>query len=162
MLTSPQAISSEAKQGWATPQWLYDALRARFTFVLDAAADAENTKCIMFYDEKANGLMRPWLDATFCNPPWGDIGPWVTKAGFEANRGVRSVLLLPQLGLTTSWYKAARARCVTEILSPRIAYVGPGSAPSGGSMLLLFGQSMHVGEIRFWDVSDLRPQRRLL
>ncbi len=157
MIPQPQAISSVSEQAWRTPDWLYRLLDQRFAFALDAAASSDNAKHENYYDEQSDGLTQPWCHTTFCNPPWANPEPWVAKACAEAqDDGTRSVLLLPQLGITTNWYRKHRHCARTEIISPRIAYDGTKTSPPGGSMLMVFGDGGE-GSLVFWDVMRFRP-----
>jgi site-specific DNA-methyltransferase (adenine-specific) len=158
MIARPLALSTDSNQAWATPAWLFALLDKRFSFALDAAASHDNAKCKLYYTEAEDGITSPWYHTTFCNPPWADPAPWCSKARTEAVAGVRSALLLPQLGLTTAWYRDVRKDCRTEILSPRIAYDGTKTSPPGGSMLLVFGDGGE-GQVTFWDVMRFRPGR---
>ena len=51
---------SSRKQDWATPDDLWLPLHKEFHFTLDAAADAENTKCKRFFMTADNGLTKDW------------------------------------------------------------------------------------------------------
>ncbi len=128
-----------SKQDYATPWWLYKWIDTTWgPFILDAAATAENKKCEQYYNVEVDGLCAPWVDGTFINPPWGDITPWVRRAdAVGTSKDKRVALLLPSNGMTSLWYRTVAANCATKILAPRIDYGG--GAPSGGSMVLLFG-----------------------
>ncbi len=93
-----------SKAEWGTPNELYGPLDAEFSFTLDAAADAENSKCAEFIDIDADGLLTPWSGTVWCNPPYGrGLGAWAKKAANEALRGVTSVLLIPAR-TNTAWF----------------------------------------------------------
>jgi phage N-6-adenine-methyltransferase len=83
-------------KSYPTPQWLFDQYDAEFHFTVDVAADASNTKCPRFYNIQINGLAQSWKDeVVWCNPPYGDIMPWVKKAYLESLTGTTTVMLLP-------------------------------------------------------------------
>lgn len=50
-------------------------------FDLDVAACDEAHCAPRYFTIATNGLERPWdADRVWCNPPYSDLGPWVTKA----------------------------------------------------------------------------------
>lgn len=55
----PATDTSSAIALATNPSTLWDTLHAEYQFNLDVAADASNTKCPTFYDEKYNALVRP-------------------------------------------------------------------------------------------------------
>lgn len=148
------------KQDWATPSWLFDALDRVFSFQLDAAADKRNAKCLKFYTRITNGLKQPWFSTTFCNPPWSNPAPWCAKAHQEAEKNISSVLLLPLLGMTASWYRTYGRYAHTTILSPRIAFDGPKRSPNGGAIVMCFGFPYSNGSLSFLDVTLIREIRQ--
>src|SRR5574343_1018882 len=96
-------------QSWGTPLAVFQPLNEIFYFDVDVAAEAGNTKCDMYYgpdqlDEgKRDGLKAVWGERTcWCNPPYGDILPWVNKAADE--HMATTVMLLP-VDTSTAWFK---------------------------------------------------------
>lgn len=89
----------ELKDRWCTPQWVFDYVDNLFGFNVDLAADDENTKCEMWYDEGIDALSYRWHRGTksigWCNPPYSNIAPWLEKAWEEARAGFTTVLLVP-------------------------------------------------------------------
>lgn len=71
------------RDDWETPQKLFDYLDSVFDFTLDAAASKENAKCDKYYDERADGLTKPWDRSTFCNPPYSKDREFAVKADIE-------------------------------------------------------------------------------
>jgi phage N-6-adenine-methyltransferase len=46
---------------WATPQWLFDELNAKYgPLELDVCADENNHKCEIWYSKESDGLSQPW------------------------------------------------------------------------------------------------------
>lgn len=125
---------------WETPAWLVEIIAYKLSrgkyryFDLDPAAAFNNSKALLYYDEKADGLRLPWKGRVFLNPPWGraekackpnclkktcaargfhlekdmpGIGAWVKKAQDEAwtNPEVESVVaLVPTNNTDASWF----------------------------------------------------------
>lgn len=85
-----------------TDQTFFDSLSERFGgFTLDVAAAPHNAKCERFYTAEDDGLSQPWnlrpldlsetldtwaetaAERVWCNPPYSDLGSWVSKAWSE-------------------------------------------------------------------------------
>lgn len=86
----------DGKHYWLTPPELMAALQAEFGFDFDA--------CPHPIPEGFDGLVDPWGQSTYVNPPFGSIihqgrkkGPtaWVRKAIAEAAKGKRVVMVYP-------------------------------------------------------------------
>jgi phage N-6-adenine-methyltransferase len=151
---------SEPKNGrtdsWGTPPEVFDPLHAEFHFAADVAAADDNAKCGRYLTEEEDGLSQPWhvlapLGAVFCNPPFGNIGPWVAKAVEEARHGLVTVMPLPSGRTEQPWWRdylwdaeAQRVRPGIEIRYPkrRIRYLDPTgqgrTAPNFASMVVIF------------------------
>lgn len=95
---------SRATDEWATPAWLFRELDAEFHFTLDAAASAENTKCLRFFTAEDDGLQQDWDGVVWCNPPYSRLAAWLGKAADEAKCGVTSVFLVPARTDTAVWH----------------------------------------------------------
>ena len=71
-----------------TPLDVFDALHWRFNFTVDVACTGANAKMARAYSGPCGGpscslcgLHCSWEgERVWCNPPYSDIGPWVTKA----------------------------------------------------------------------------------
>lgn len=101
---------SSATPEWSTPQWLFDALDAEFSFSLDPCCTHENAKCDKHFTREDNGLLRSWAGETvWMNPPYGDeIGAWMAKAhGAAENEGALVVCLVPARTDTAWWHNYA-------------------------------------------------------
>lgn len=116
-------------QSYATPQWLFDRLDARFGFNLDVCANADNHKCERYFDEFQDGLEQSWGGAetvAWCNPPYGNEMPnWVKKAHDEhfENR-VSVVMLIPARTCTLYWHRYVMKAHVW-LMKRRIAFIHP-------------------------------------
>lgn len=128
-----------------TPDDLFRLLSLRFgPFQLDAAASESNVKCSKFYTRFNSGLLNPWIDRTWCNPPYsrGNLGLWCKKAGDESG-SVSSALLIPAAVGTRWFYEAVMGRKLV-ILVGRVQFGGAlvEEEPTGAkfdSCVALFG-----------------------
>lgn len=117
----------KSRQDYATPVEFIEAVKKKFHlygFYLDAAADANNSKGRIYYDEAANGLLQPWESWTWCNPPYANIEPWVKKAWAERVDGHCSMLLVPA-SVGANWWKNWVHDCAhVYFLNGRITFQG--------------------------------------
>lgn len=91
-------MARDTNGDWSTPAWLFDQLDAEFSFTLDAAASAANTKCAECFTEEDDALRQSWTGHTaWCNPPWEPelLGQFARKAYEMSLQGVTTVLLAP-------------------------------------------------------------------
>ena len=51
-----------------------------------------------------DGLQVSWGERVFCNPPWGNIRPWVEKALQERDKGCVVHMLIPPATSTATWH----------------------------------------------------------
>jgi phage N-6-adenine-methyltransferase len=138
-----------SRQDWRTPPWLFAMLDRMYgPFAMDAAASEENTLCSFF---STDGLNDPWLNPTFCNPPFRNFGDWMRKAHSEFScRRVRSCLIGP-VGCSQSWFHKYAQDVVVLAPTKRICFLLPDSTypvdektgkPTGAdrdTMIYLFG-----------------------
>ena len=140
-----RALTENSKADWQTPQPLFKWLDSIFGFDLDAAASEENALCSNYIGEEEDALRIPYWGvdrAAFCNPPYGNLLPWVERFSKEScTHRVVIVALLPA-NTDTRWF----ARCwetAAEIwfLTPRVSFVSAGKPVSGntcGSMVVVW------------------------
>ena len=96
-------------QTWSTPSELLPGIRSLFqgTIALDPCTSSNNPlRATRFYTERDDGLLYPWEDRTWCNPPFGSrvhwskrefgdsVWDWILKAQAEASNGFRIGLYL--------------------------------------------------------------------
>lgn len=137
------------RDSWRTPPEVFELAKRLIAspFLLDAAADGDNSLCESFMQIADDGAAHDteWLDGgwTFCNPPYssGNLPRWTLKAVHEAIAGRQSVLLLPFQG--EAWFAhnvVGRAEIV--LLEPRVAFLRPdgtvGESPRSSSFLAIY------------------------
>ena len=81
-----------------TPDYIFKPFDDQLHFKCDAAASDENSlvkEC--YYTKENSGLVNPWRNPTWCNPPYNvkDITAFIDKALKESTKGVTTVMLLP-------------------------------------------------------------------
>ena len=104
-----KSLFSSGSVEWATPQPLFDALDAEFSFTLDPCCTIENAKCETFFTKEDDGLVQDWgTHAVFMNPPYGrEIGAWMEKAYLSSLAGATVVALIPARTDTRMWHRFA-------------------------------------------------------
>lgn len=141
-------MSDHARDSWATPIHIFQKLHARFGFTIDVCATAENAKLPRFISPEQDGLKAPWglvVDTAWCNPPYSDPAPWLSKADIEyRERRVRTVMLLNYC-CDRNYFRRFLSMPYVHIVhvNPRIQFVPPedieASSNNNGQILVLFG-----------------------
>jgi len=129
-LVVSKVLFSSKDQGWGTPYYLYEQIsRNHGPFLLDAATRPENPlRTPFFYTEKNNGLIMPWMNPTFVNPPFGrgtKLYHWILKAYVESTNGNKVVMLIPAR-TDTKWFHQfiyKRPKVEYEFIKGRLRFV---------------------------------------
>ncbi len=154
---------------YRTPPELLAAVRSDFglTFTLDAAADESNAVCDDFltgpHDPEGEcfcGLCTRWKGVVWCNPPYSNVAPWVTKARMSAEVHGTTVAMLLLADTSTRWFAHGVRTAETYLLTPgRVSFIDPetGQPARGnriGSVLFIWrphGRIGRRGHIALWD-----------
>lgn len=64
-----------------------------------------------------DGLILPWTDRTYCNPPYKDLKTWLAKAQQEACMGYRIAVLAP-VRTHRKWFRLAMQTALVRWLDP--------------------------------------------
>lgn len=157
----PKQKPGRSRQDYATPWPFVRAVEQLIgaSFAIDLAASDANRKAPRFYSAEQNSLVQPWasdLDGAWgwCNPPYAHIEPWVAKALHEAEKGAKTVILLPA-GVSTNWFAATvhMWACVLFV-RPRLVFEGTTDPYPKDLMLIIhdartWGRGYHV-----WDWTE--------
>lgn len=120
----------DTEQSIATPWSLFNPLNDIFDFVVDLAADENNTKCPVYVTEKMDALSTRikwhkladpgrWL---WLNPPFRNIEPWAAKCAAEAKLGARVCMLTPASTGTRWFHRHIFGQAVILLLEGRIIF----------------------------------------
>lgn len=133
------AMFSSAREDWATPRHVFDALDAEFGFRLDAASFDENALVDDHFTPHENALWRSWAPGpVFLNPPYGRrIGEWIEKSWREAGQGVTVVLLLPAR-TDTRWFHDYCMAGEIRFIKGRLKFGGATVSAPFPSMVVVF------------------------
>ena len=134
---------SSAKQTWGTPVHIFAALDKKYgPFCLDAAADALNAKCPVYFDESQDSLKQEWAPygKVFLNPPYKGIAAWIEKCVVESRKGAYIVVLMPARTDTRYFHDHIYNKKYVDIvfLKGRIKFQGAPAAAPFPSMLAIF------------------------
>lgn len=149
-------FSSARFQAYRTPQHIFTPVALDLgPFGLDAAADADNSKCLEFLDAEKDALSAAtkWYSGTgkvWCNPPYKKILPWILRAELAVEREecTRVVFLLPLL--SAKWLTRCLMRHEVQVYDGRIAFdLPPGMensrSPAAGSVLVVIEKDAPPG-----------------
>jgi phage N-6-adenine-methyltransferase len=166
----------ELRQEWRTPNDLFEMLDHEVGgFNVDVAADVHNTKCYGMISEEMDALsmLEPWFGRhlyntnelitstkVWCNPPYADPAPWISRAFMEtySNPGTVVYMLLNH-DASTKWYKTATQQCA-EIrimtggrvkFTPADKSITDNKAPNKGQCLLVFRHTPAPCHVWHWD-----------
>ena len=125
---------------WITPQDLYDKLDNEFHFTLDPCSTPENAKCEKYYTLEDDGLSQEWGGyRVFCNPPYSEIGKWVSKAYEESLKPDTLVVLLIPARTDTKWFhNYISHRSEVRFLKGRLRFSGTDMNAPFPSMVVIF------------------------
>lgn len=95
---------------YKTPPELYQAALTALDiekFTLDACCSDEHIPALNYYKNGVNdGLKGPWMQFTWCNPPFNECKKWIEKAVFECKNFKNTiVMLLPVRTETAYWHE---------------------------------------------------------
>ncbi len=147
----------EIRDLWQTPKFVFDYYNKRFGFEWDVAASSANKLCDRFIDEEYDSLGEStlWGWSNWCNPPYSDITPWVSKAVDQMKSGKLTVMLIPA-DTSVKWFKIAFENCTEcHFISGRLSFINaetqkPVSGNNKGSVVFIFDpkspvkQSVHL------------------
>ena len=154
---------SSGKDDWRTPQKLFDDLDTEFHFGLDAAADANNSKCGNFYcDKLGDALSINWKQHSqglpiWVNPPYTNNRKFVEKAYTESVNGAIVVCLIPSRTDTIWWHEYIMKSYEIRFLRGRLYFddaIWPAPFPS---CIVVFKQ--HHGMFPIISAIDARKYR---
>jgi len=106
LLLAQPSLPTMERDDWWTPDWLFDELNEKYgPFTLDAAASANNTKCVEYLSTEEDGRSTPWFGRVWCNPPYNKLIEWVRHAYEETQSGrcELACLVLPAQ-TSTQWF----------------------------------------------------------
>lgn len=158
-------MTSENRQNWATPEYVFAALHAEYNFTIDLCAEEWNAKLPRYFTEHDNALKQSWAGENgFGNPPYDDPGIWLEKAWDEAECDAVTTWLLPVREDAAWWHKYA-IFAEMHFFRGRIKYIPPPDLaaklvaeaaaegkkwtnnPKFGNVMLRIGKTCHLGKV---------------
>lgn len=140
----PTQKPGKSKQDYQTPENFLNAAKELLgidNFFWDLAADSTNTVCPQghFFTKEDDALTLGWFTEgwNWLNPPFADITPWVRKAHFERNSGVKTAVLVPASVGSKWWTNWVAGTAHGLFLDGRIKFIGcPDVYPKDLALLL--------------------------
>lgn len=145
-----KVLFSSRTEEWETPQWLFDKINDIFHFQLDVCASSGNAKCEHFYSKEDNGLLMPWEETNWMNPPYGRrIAMWMEKAAMESRRGKTTVCLVPARTDTRWWhdYIENNPNATALFIRGRLKFGGAKNGAPFPSAIVFFWGNFSLEEI---------------
>lgn len=130
MSKMPEQKPGRSEQVVCTPEDFLGSLRMRLAipeWSWDLAADHSNKVCDSCYTEADDALIQRWnmVDGwNWCNPPYGDIEPWVAKARFESLKGANTAMLVPASVGSNWWAQFVHNHAYVLFARPRLTFKG--------------------------------------
>lgn len=157
-MAMPRQKRGASRQDYQTPPELLEAVKRKlgiYELSCDLAADENNTVVKdVYYTEAMNSLQLSWNFGggkwSWCNPPYANIQPWVTKALEEAAEGAYIAMLLPASVGANWWWKYVEAHAYTLFLNGRITFVGETTPYPKDCALVLYTPFTQGGNT-IWD-----------
>jgi site-specific DNA-methyltransferase (adenine-specific) len=133
---------SSASDSWATPRAVYDALNAEFGFTLDPCPlDESDLAGASLWGR--DGTQKAWAgERVFCNPPYSDIRPWLSKA----REAALAVFLVPARTDTRWWHDLAMKADEIRFLRGRLKFGDAKNSAPFPSVLLIFRDAADHGD----------------
>jgi len=161
-MSEPLQKPGRSKQDYGTPPAFLEAVKAKlgiWDFDCDLAASDENTVThVGYFTEEGDALQEDswkfrdgwnWL-----NPPYRNIGAWVSKAHYEwFVRDARTAVLIPAAVGSNWWRDHVHNKAGVFFLNPRITFVGCKDPYPKDCALLLYGDNPG------YDVWTWKPSR---
>lgn len=141
----------------AGPQSLVGALD---TYYIPGRPNAKGKLVYAAQGDEQDGLVEPWVDYTYANPPFCNLKPWLEKARFEGSRagrgnGLEVAMLCPTRGHRT-WTRDAWTTCTSVIDLNPLKFVGFTSTFPEPLVVLYWGDSKALFELSFEGLGDAR------
>lgn len=141
-LMSSARTGVKERDGWRTPQWLFDRCVKEFgPMQVDAAASRENHLCPSFFSEEHSALSSntKWPDNVWCNPPYSMLKQFAIKALEQLEQGCQSVtFLIPARTDTKAFQMLAHHATYIVFLAGRVKFEpGTQSSPFPSALIYL-------------------------
>ena len=129
-----KGLYTSNKKDWETPDDLFQFFNQKYKFQLDVCATHANRKVRIYYNN--SGLIRPWTDSNWMNPPYGrEIIEWVAKA----SENPITVALLPAR-TDTKWFQDYVLGNTIYWIRGRLKFVGANNSAPFPSCVVVFGE----------------------
>ena len=143
---NPMLNAGDQEQEVLTPPDIIARVEEAFggTIALDPCSPSKNEPSFyaaLRYREADNGLILPWMDRTFFNPPFNRLQEWLEKAQIEAKRGARIVGLVP-FRSRRKWFQPAMRSCTSITFEGAVKFIGHKAAIPADIVLMSWNCSV--------------------
>lgn len=156
----PKQKPGRSKQDYRTPPEFLQALKNKLgisEFMCDVAATKDNAVASRYFTEEDNALEQYWGFGehgwVYCNPPFGDIKPWLAKAYSEVRNNQAKVAMLVPASVGANWWLAwVHEVAYVLFLNGRLTFVGETTPyPKDCAVLLYAPTFIGGGGYQIWD-----------
>lgn len=129
MAKMPAQRPHQSVQNRRTPEAFLAAVKHKLgitAFVIDLAADEENSVADLWYDQAQDALKQPWKVGdgwNWLNPEFGEIRPWVEKAWRESLLGAHTAVLIPAAVGSDWWRFWVDRKAHVLLLNGRLCFI---------------------------------------
>jgi hypothetical protein len=136
-----------------TPQSIVDFVREVFggEIMLDPCATSDERGLVNAVTEyrggpnHIDGLLAPWGDHTYCNPPYRELKKWLSKARTEAWPNDWRIAVLCPVRSNRTWWREARDSTSVYIELNPVTFVGYDNALPVPMCLMLW--NVHIVDV---------------
>jgi len=143
---TPLAGTHTKTDVWITPQWIIDSIGKSdldpcgWLPVITETAER-------YLTEKDDGLIQPWHGSIFCNPPYSNLGAWLSRCSEYGNSGGSVIVLCFVRSDTKAWQDNVKTATGVNLIRKRLRFLSNdgiersnGNAPSA---LISWGESAY-------------------
>ncbi len=123
-------------QAYQTPRPLFELLHGIFGFTVDAAASDHNALLPRYWTKEDNALKQDWSgEIVFCNPPFNNIAPFLSKA----RTAKKAVVLVPLNFLTSRSFGEGADSLIVPVGRVKFITGNEKATPILGTCFLIYG-----------------------
>lgn len=134
MMLKPFDDTVDNEDEYETPPRLYNELVKKYHIFpkIDAAATAQNRKCLQYFSKTDSALFHEWIKDTWCNPPHSLTGLFVSKAYNEWQKhNINIMMLIPTNTMSAAfWHGCVEGHAEYHPIFGRIRFLQNGRPSS--------------------------------
>lgn len=167
MAKKPQQKPGKSEQTVGTPAAFIRAVEAwRGKLDFDLCALPSNAKAPRYFTPEQDSLKQNWAalrGRLWCNPPYGDVEPWVAKMAAECGVYNHGIVLIPASVDSNYWEKYIHRSAAIYWVKGRLTFDGHPHNFASALALLIYGEPPgYYGQWDWKQAERVAAQGRLL